>query len=162
MWGEENMTTITNVRRVLAGTGLIGLVVGAIGLMAPLYLGAHIGITHNLTHAVAGALAFWVATRADGESVRSFATVFGLFFICVGVAGFIAGRPGAQSGVYAAMDPNLMRLIPGTLEFGSVDHMFHLLTGLACAAAGMDSFRPGAIVRDLRHTGQDIRHLVHR
>ena len=49
--------------------------------------------------------------------------------VILGIAGFVMGEPGYPGVGYMEADQNLFRIIPDYLEFGSIDHLFHLLVG---------------------------------
>jgi hypothetical protein len=65
--------------------------------------------------------------------------VFGAVYLLLGVAGFIAGAEGTVSAGMPGMspDPNLLKIIPGVLEFGRWDHIVHVLLGIVFLIGGL-------------------------
>jgi hypothetical protein len=93
--------------------GLILILAGVLGFVAPTLLGAHLSPVHNVIHLVSGALAFWFGTKGTLENAATFAMVFGGVYLLLGIMGFVAGSRGLLE-----YDANLWRVIPGVLELG--------------------------------------------
>lgn len=53
------------------------------------------------------------------SAARTFCLVFGAVYLLLGVAGFLLGTGGER----------MLHVIPGTLEFGTMDHVIHVLLG---------------------------------
>jgi len=67
---------------------------------------------------------------------RLFCIVFGIVYGLLGVVGFLAGTPGMPSVPHMAEDAHLLKLLPGTLELGTMDHYIHILLGVIYLIAG--------------------------
>ena len=123
------------MRKTLSVVGYLLLAVGFVGLISPTALGMHVGLLHNGVHIGVGLLALYFAQR-DARDARAFCGVLGLAYVIMGGAGLIFGEPGSPFSIVGYADPRLLRLIPGQLEFGTVDHLLHAAAGLACLIAG--------------------------
>ena len=122
--------------------GIVFILVGIIGFLAPGLLGLHLSLAHNLVHIISGALALYFGYAGTLAGARLFCIVFGVVYLLLGVAGFalggaaahnVAGVPAAHHG---ATDSRLWAVLPGTLELATMDHVVHLLLGLVFLAGG--------------------------
>ena len=105
--------------RVATILGIGFLLVGVIGFVAPDMLGMHLTLAHNIVHLATGAISLWLGLKGTPSAARTFCIVFGLVYLLLGVAGFVAGD-GAEK---------MLDLIPGQLMFGRMDHIVHILLG---------------------------------
>ncbi|HEY3040718.1 MAG TPA: DUF4383 domain-containing protein [Pyrinomonadaceae bacterium] len=107
--------------------GVVFLLVGICGFLAPHLLGAHLTPAHNLVHLVSGALALYFGFSGSLSNAKGFCLVFGVLYLVLGFLGqFVLGDP--------AMDR--MWTI-GPLMLGRVDHFINILLGLVFLAGGM-------------------------
>lgn len=95
------------------------LLVGILGFVSPHLLGMHLSTAHNIVHLATGAVSLWLGLKGSPSAARTFCIVFGAVYLLLGVAGFVAGE-GAD---------RMLRLLPGQLEFGTPDHIVHILLG---------------------------------
>ncbi len=112
--------------------GIVFLVAGLAGFVAPNLLGAHLSTAHNLIHLVSGAVALWVGLRSTPEGARRVDYVFGAAYGLLGIAGFALG----------AGEAKLVEVIPGALVLGTMDHVIHVLLGIAFVGAAALSPTP--------------------
>lgn len=106
--------------------GIAFLLIGLIGFVAPGFLGTHLSVTHNAIHFVSGAAALYLGLRGPLNAARVFAIAFGAVYLALGILGFILG----------AEPENFWEVIPGTLMFGTMDHVLHVLFGIIFLIAG--------------------------
>jgi hypothetical protein len=112
--------------------GILLLIVGVAGFLAPRPLGAHLTPMHNGIHLVTGAASLGFGLWGSLAAARTFSFVFGLVYGLLGVAGFVFGVPDGGA------DPSrMLRLIPGHLELGMADHAIHVALGTAYVAAAL-------------------------
>lgn len=132
---------IKNVCMVL---GAVLTLVGIIGFFAHGFMGMHLSAAHNLIHLVTGLAALYCGYRSE-LTARRFCQIFGVVYGLLGLVGFFMG-PGTFTipEMSGTTDGNLMRVIPGTLEFGTPDHVVHLLLGIVFCALG---FMPSRLER---------------
>ncbi len=116
--------------------GVVFLLVGVVGFVAPGLGGFHLSLAHNLVHIVSGALALYFGLAGTLANARLFSIIFGVVYGLLGVAGFAAGSPAAPSMAGMAADNHLLKVLPGALELGTSDHTFHILLGIVFIAAG--------------------------
>jgi hypothetical protein len=119
--------------------GIVFILVGVIGFLAPGLLGMHLSLAHNIVHLVSGALALYFGYSGTLSGARLFCIVFGVVYGLLGVAGFLLGGAGDHgvAGVPAhGADSSLFRALPGSLELASMDHIVHILLGLVFLIGG--------------------------
>jgi hypothetical protein len=122
--------------RVATILGIGFLLVGIVGFVAPAVLGMHLSPAHNVVHLLTGAVSLYLGLKGSPGAARSFCIAFGAVYLLLGVAGFVAGGDGAP-GVPGPHDARLLKLIPGTLEFGTMDHIVHILLGAIYLIGGL-------------------------
>ena len=106
--------------------GLVLLLVGILGFTNLLHsLGAHVGpndASHNLIHIVSGVLALYLGFAGSPSGARTFCLIFGVVYLALGAYGLVKG------------DLNIHRL---KLVLGHVDHLIHVVVGVAFLAGGL-------------------------
>jgi len=88
-------------------------------------LGAHVGpanATHNLVHIVSGVLALYLGFAGSAGAGRTFCLVFGIVYLGLGLVGLVKGT----------LDIAALKLV-----LGHVDHLIHVVVGVAFLAAGL-------------------------
>jgi uncharacterized protein DUF4383 len=105
--------------------GVVFLLVGIIGFVNPNALGAHLGNVHNVVHIVSGAIALYLGFAGTLAAAKTFALVFGVVYLGLGVLGLAMGT-----------GPDRMWML-GPLHFGQVDHGIHILLGVVFLAGGL-------------------------
>ena len=98
--------------------GVVFILVGLIGFVAPGLLGAHLDPPHNVVHLVTGAVALYLGLRGSLSAARMFCLIFGAVYLLLGIVGFVAGD-----------GPDRMLDLANVLHFGTVDHIIHILLG---------------------------------
>jgi hypothetical protein len=111
--------------------GVVFILVGIAGFVKGDLLGAHLSMAHNVVHLASGALALYLGTKGTLAAAKTFALVFGLVYLALGVVGFFAGHPGSPHADIPGPSPDdrLLSLLPGTLELGQMDHIIHIAIG---------------------------------
>ena len=105
--------------RIATILGIVFLLVGVAGFAMPGLLGAHLSPAHNIIHLVSGAISLWLGLKGTVQAAKTFCIVFGAVYLLLGVAGFVAGEG----------EMRMLNLVPGHLEWGTVDHIIHVLLG---------------------------------
>ncbi|HWS53026.1 MAG TPA: DUF4383 domain-containing protein [Pyrinomonadaceae bacterium] len=120
--------------------GVVFILVGILGFLAPGLMGMHLSLAHNLVHIISGALALYFGFAGTLSGARLFCIVFGVVYLLLGVAGFLAGGGTSHSaglGVPAhSSDSSLLAVLPGSLELASMDHLVHVLLGIVFLIGG--------------------------
>ena len=119
--------------------GVVFILVGIIGFLAPGLLGMHLSLAHNLVHLISGALALYFGFAGTLSGARLFCIVFGVVYALLGVAGFLLGHTGAHTVASVpahGQDSSLFAALPGNLELASPDHLVHILLGLVFLIGG--------------------------
>jgi Domain of unknown function (DUF4383) len=119
--------------------GVVFILVGILGFLAPGLMGMHLSTTHNLVHIISGALALYFGFAGSLSGARLFCIVFGVVYLLLGVAGFLAGSstPHTVAGVPShTSDSSLLAVLPGSLELASMDHIVHVLLGIVFLVGG--------------------------
>lgn len=102
--------------------GVVFLLVGLVGFAMPNLLGAHFSPAHNVIHLVSGAISLYLGLKGSLSGAKTFGLVFGAVYLLLGVAGSVFGTS-------ADGHSSMLRVIPGVLELGQVDHIIHLAIG---------------------------------
>ena len=118
--------------------GVLFILVGLIGFLAPGFLGAHLSVAHNLVHLISGAVSLYFGLKGTLAGARLFCIVFGLVYGLLGLAGFLLGGSGQHTiaGITHGTDSRLLSVIPGSLEFATMDHIIHILLGVLFLVGG--------------------------
>lgn len=124
-------------KRICTILGIVFLLVGIVGFVAPGVGGFHLSTAHNLIHIVSGALALYFGLAGTLSAARLFCIVFGVVYGLLGIAGFLLGAPGTPSMPGMAADGRLFKVLPGMLELGTSDHTFHVLLAIVFIAGGL-------------------------
>ena len=118
--------------------GVVFLIAGIAGFVAPNLLGFHLSMAHNLVHILSGILALYFGFAGSLSGARGFALAFGAVYLLLGIVGFIMGSPGTSTIAGMTMEDNrLWKVIEGTLELGTRDHALHILLGIVFLAAAL-------------------------
>lgn len=106
--------------------GIVLLIVGLLGFTHVLdSLGAHVGpahATHNLVHIISGVLALYFGFAGSLSGARSFCLVFGAVYLALGLIGFATGT---------------LNIAAIKLVLGQVDHIIHVVLGIAFLGGGV-------------------------
>lgn len=105
--------------------GVVFLIVGVCGFVAPNLLGAHLTPAHNMVHIISGVIALYFGFAGSLSGARGFCLVFGIVYLALGIFGMVMG-----------VDPGKMWHV-GPLVLGTADHGIHLLLGAIFLAGGL-------------------------
>ncbi|PYS24050.1 MAG: hypothetical protein DMF72_07000 [Acidobacteria bacterium] len=105
--------------------GVVFVIVGIAGFVAPHLLGAHLSPAHNLVHIVSGAIALYFGFAGSAGAARGFCIIFGIVYLLLGICGWFLGT-GADH----------MFALGTLLMLGKVDHIIHILLGVIFLAGG--------------------------
>jgi len=106
--------------------GVVLLLVGVCGFAAPNLLGAHLSPIHNGIHIVSGAIALYFGFAGSLSNAKVLALVFGVVYLALGILGLVLGT-----------GPDKMWMLAGTLHFGQMDHLIHVVLGVVFLAGGL-------------------------
>src|SRR5687767_12369887 len=113
------MRRIKMAKTIATLLGIVFILVGLVGFAAPNLMGGHFSTAHNVIHLVSGGAALYLGLKGSMSATKMFCLVFGAVYLLLGVVGFFAGDG----------HDRMLALIPGTLEFGTTDHIIHVLMG---------------------------------
>jgi hypothetical protein len=119
--------------------GVVFLLVGIVGFIMPGFLGTHLSLAHNLVHIISGAIALYFGLAGSLHGARLFCLVFGAVYLLLAICGFLLGGPAVPTVAGMASmgsDAHMWKVIPGTLELGTMDHVVHVLLGLIFLIGG--------------------------
>lgn len=114
-------------QKVCIGMGILFIVVGLAGIISPGFIGMHLSLSHNVIHLASGALSLSSGYSDKVNRAYNFSLAFGIIYGLLGLSGFVFGSPGYPGVGHMEADENLLRLIPNSLEFGTADHIVHIL-----------------------------------
>ncbi len=94
-------------------------------------------MAHNMVHIISGVIALYFGFSGSPGGARAFCLIFGVVYLLLGICGFVLGHEGVSTMAgMAGADPTIWKLLPGTLEFGRVDHIIHVVLGLVFLNGG--------------------------
>lgn len=108
--------------------GVLLVLAGLFGFIAPGFLGLHLGAAHNLLFLVSGVAAIYFGLLTPQAAGRTFCIALGAFYGLLALAGLVVG--GLNSAI---------TIIPGALILGIMDHLAHLLLGAVFLFVGLVS-----------------------
>ena len=106
--------------------GVVFLLVGICGFVAPTLLGAHLTPPHNLVHIVSGVIALYFGFAGSLSGARGLCLVFGVVYLGLGILGLVLGNPAMAREWHV-----------GPLLLGFVDHGIHIILGVIFLAGGL-------------------------
>src|SRR5262247_2693986 len=104
--------------------GVVFLLVGVCGFVAPRLLGAHLTTPHNVVHLVSGLIALYFGFAGTLSAAKMFSLLFGVVYLALGILGMALGAP-----------PDRIWHV-GPLDLGQADHGIHILLGVIFLAGG--------------------------
>lgn len=105
--------------------GCLMIVIGLAGFLNPEFMGLHLSVMHSFVLTGSGAVAIWAASSNDSKKAYRVDIILGVFFAINAIAGFMLGEPGIPGVGYDARDELLLKIAPGFLELGTIDHILH-------------------------------------
>lgn len=113
------------VQTVNMAMGFILIVLGLAGLLYSEFMGMHLTPVHSLVLCAAGCLSIWVSNHGDSKQLFWASFGLGSFFALNAIVGFSLGAFGEPSVGYRAPDALLIKIAPGFIELGLIDHCVH-------------------------------------
>lgn len=113
----------------IAMAGLM-ILFGLAGILNPGFMGMHLSAMHVFVLVASGCLAIWGATNVDRRKAYHVDLLLGCFFAANAIAGFMLGQFGTPGVGYESPDALLLRIAPGFVELGLVDHCVHAFLSL--------------------------------
>jgi uncharacterized protein DUF4383 len=105
--------------------GVVFLLVGVVGFVAPNLLGAHLSPAHNAVHIVSGVIALYFGFAGTLSAAKAFSLIFGVVYLALGILGMALGTGEGRMWMV------------GPLHFGQADHGIHILLGVIFLAGGL-------------------------
>lgn len=113
-------------KKIATLLGVVFILVGIAGFVAPTLLGAHLSTIHNIIHLVSGAIALYLGLKGTLAQAKMFCIIFGAVYLLLGVVGYLLGDP-ARERLWKVMDG---------LDLGRMDHIIHILLGVIFLIGG--------------------------
>lgn len=107
--------------------GVFLVVLSLCGLLMPSFAGLHLSAIHATSLGVCGVLSIWAGAQNDLRKNFVVDVSLCIFFLFHALAGFLLGAPGKPGVGFEAMDPLLVKIMPGFNELGRNDHIMHTL-----------------------------------
>ena len=111
--------------------GLVFLLAGICGFVAPTLMGFHLTPAHNLVHILSGVVALYFGFAGSLAGARGFCLAFGIVYLGLGLLGMVMGDP-AMNRMWHV----------GPLDLAMPDHGLHLLLGAVFLAGGLFTKTP--------------------
>ena len=124
------------VRSTCLFMGVILLCVGLVGFVMDNFLTMHLSYAHSIVHVVAGVLALGFGYYSR-QAARVFSYAAGTVFGVLGIAGFFAGQRGTSTVGHIGEDQFLWTVQANALEFGTADHIVHLIYAVVFIAGAL-------------------------
>ncbi len=109
------------------GLGFFLILLSLCGLLLPSFAGLHLSAMHATSLGFCGVLAVWAGGQDNFRKNFVVDISLGLFFFFHALAGFLLGAPGKPGVGFEAMDPLLVKIMPGFNELGRNDHILHTI-----------------------------------
>ncbi|MGE3611285.1 MAG: hypothetical protein AB7I27_16955 [Bacteriovoracaceae bacterium] len=110
--------------------GCFMIIIGLAGILNPGFAGLHLSLMHSLMLCATGVLSIWSGEIKDTHRSYYICMGLGFWFSIHAVAGYIVGSPGIPTVGYDSPDSMLIKIAPGFLELGRVDHILHSLLAI--------------------------------
>lgn len=118
--------------------GVVFILIGIMGFVVPDLLGTHLSMVHNLVHIITGAAALYFGFAGSLRGARTFCLAFGVVYLLLGLVGFLGpGGTHSMPNMPNANDTSLLKVLPGNLELGIMDHIVHILLGILFLIGGL-------------------------
>lgn len=118
--------------------GIVFILVGIVGFIVPDFLGTHLSLVHNMVHIISGAAALYFGLAGSLRGARTFCLAFGAVYLLLGLVGFLGpGGMHTTPNMPNANDTSLLKILPGNLELGIMDHVVHILLGIVFLIGGL-------------------------
>lgn len=124
------MKTITNV------IGAMLCLTAIIGFFNHSFMNACLSPMHDVMLLALGAVALYFGTRGTEFQARYTCRTLGVLFTLLGVATLLAGPGVATAGGVEISANDVLKLIPGHLEYTTADGVRDLIVGLVGVIAG--------------------------
>ena len=134
---------IAGIRKVRTGTssfsyiqtvnmamGCLMNLIGLAGLLYSEFMGMHLSPIHCLVLCSTGCLAIWMSTHSNYKQLFWLSMILGGFYAINAGVGFFLGSLGDPGVGYRAPDALLIKIAPGFIELGLVDHCVHAFLSL--------------------------------
>lgn len=121
---------VTFAREACYILGALFITIGLVGFVVDNLMGAHLSYTNNVIHVLSGVVAL-ISAYASRRAARICAYSLGAIYGVLGILGFIMGLPADPSVGAIARDSSLWVISPQVLEFGTADHILHLVFAAA-------------------------------
>ena len=109
--------------------GFIFLIVGIVGFVQPNIFGFHLSEIHSIIHLATAALAFYFGFGASAQAAKTFAIVFGLIYLGLGVLGF--AMPNLVANILQAHQ------VRGISRNLTPDNILHIIIGAIFLASAL-------------------------
>jgi len=126
----------TPAHYVATTIGAAFILIGLCGIWKPAFMGMHLTAAHNVIHLASGVVSLYFGLAGSAAAARGFCFTFGAVYALLGVAGMAFGVPGTATMTGMPPDPRLLRVLPGRLELGTMDHAIHIVIGGTYLLAG--------------------------
>lgn len=110
---------------VSIAVGSFMIIIGLAGILNEEFMGLHLSAMHSLVLCASGSSAIWAATLEKTRKTYYVDLGLGIFFALNAIAGFMLGSPGVPGVGYEGADSLLLRIAPGFIELGLLDHLLH-------------------------------------
>ncbi len=110
----------TAAQQVGIGMGVLLIIYGMAGFVAPTLWGAHLGVYHNIFHVVVGLVSIWYGVERSATAAKTCCRAFGSLFMALGIVGLLVAGGNADS---------LWVIVPNALQMGTTDHLIHIVVG---------------------------------
>lgn len=134
---RDPFSTKTVAQKVNLGAGVLLIVYGMAGFVAPTLWGAHLGVYHNIFHLAAGLIAVWYGSGRSATESKTCGRALGALFMALGIVGLLVAGGNADS---------LWVIVPNRLQMGTTDHLIHIILGAVFLLGAFFTLRKKDIV----------------
>ena len=128
-WVESHQNEKTSLQKSSFYMGEFLILFSLLGTLFPGLLMMHLSPLHNGLHLLSGLLLMVFGRIKKVKKTLQGQLIIGAFYCLLGFAGFYWGDLGFPFTGYQGIEYRLIKIIPKSLEFGTADHLFHLILG---------------------------------
>jgi hypothetical protein len=124
------------MKAVSTALGVILCIIGVVGFFSHDFLDMDLNPLHDVILLAFGVVSLYVGINGSRTAARNMCRVLGVVFAILGIMTLFADAGTATAGNVSIDAPNVLKLIPGHLEYTTADGVRDIIVGLVGLVAG--------------------------